>query len=50
MILQVNDINFENMSNDEAVRVLREVVQKPGYILYCLFVSMLLIIIVTLVS
>lgn len=31
MILQVNDINFENMSNDEAVRVLREVVQKPGY-------------------
>ncbi|KYM94383.1 PREDICTED: segment polarity protein dishevelled homolog DVL-3 isoform X1 [Cyphomyrmex costatus] len=30
MILQVNDINFENMSNDEAVRVLREVVQKPG--------------------
>lgn len=32
MILQVNDINFENMTNDEAVRVLREVVQKPGYI------------------
>jgi len=32
MILQVNDINFENMSNDEAVRVLREVVQKPGYV------------------
>ncbi|XKL60120.1 hypothetical protein PGB90_001136 [Kerria lacca] len=32
MILQVNDINFENMSNDEAVRVLREVVQKPGAI------------------
>ena len=31
MILQVNDINFENMSNDDAVRVLREVVQKPGY-------------------
>ncbi|XP_020279908.1 segment polarity protein dishevelled homolog DVL-3 isoform X2 [Pseudomyrmex gracilis] len=30
MILQVNDINFENMSNDEAVRILREVVQKPG--------------------
>ena len=30
MILQVNDINFENMSNDEAVRVLREVVQNPG--------------------
>lgn len=31
MILQVNDINFENMTNDEAVRVLRDVVQKPGY-------------------
>lgn len=30
MILQVNDINFENMSNDEAVRVLGGVVQKPG--------------------
>ncbi|GAB6031270.1 Segment polarity protein dishevelled DVL-3 [Chamberlinius hualienensis] len=30
MILQVNDINFENLSNDDAVRVLREVVQKPG--------------------
>merc|ERR1719422_1440757 len=30
MILQVNDINFENMSNDDAVRVLRDVVQKPG--------------------
>lgn len=33
MILQVNDVNFENMSNDEAVRVLREVVQKPGWVL-----------------
>lgn len=30
MILQVNDINFENMSNDQAVRVLRDVVQTPG--------------------
>lgn len=30
MILQVNDKNFENMSNDEAVRALRESVQKPG--------------------
>merc|ERR1719323_956271 len=29
MILQVNDINFENMTNDDAVRVLRDVVQKP---------------------
>lgn len=30
MDLQVNDVNFENMTNDEAVRVLREVVSKPG--------------------
>lgn len=29
-MLQVNDINFENMSNDDAVRVLREIVHKPG--------------------
>uniref|UniRef100_A0A452H046 Dishevelled segment polarity protein 2 n=1 Tax=Gopherus agassizii TaxID=38772 RepID=A0A452H046_9SAUR len=27
MLLQVNDINFENMSNDDAVRVLREIVE-----------------------
>ncbi|KAK1899428.1 Segment polarity protein dishevelled like DVL-3 [Dissostichus eleginoides] len=26
----VNDINFENMSNDDAVRVLRDIVHKPG--------------------
>ncbi|KAM8903627.1 segment polarity protein dishevelled homolog DVL-3 isoform 1-T1 [Spinachia spinachia] len=30
MLLQVNNINFENMSNDDAVRVLREIVHKPG--------------------
>lgn len=30
MILQVNDVSFENMSNDDAVRVLREAVMKPG--------------------
>ncbi|XP_062337771.1 segment polarity protein dishevelled homolog DVL-3-like [Osmerus eperlanus] len=30
MLLQVNDINFENMSNDDAVRVLRDIVHKPG--------------------
>lgn len=29
---QVNEINFENMSNDDAVRVLREIVHKPGYV------------------
>ncbi|XP_032887653.1 segment polarity protein dishevelled homolog DVL-3 isoform X1 [Amblyraja radiata] len=33
MLLQVNDINFENMSNDDAVRVLREIVHKPGPIM-----------------
>ncbi|CAJ1066398.1 segment polarity protein dishevelled homolog DVL-3 [Xyrichtys novacula] len=30
MLLQVNDVNFENMNNDDAVRVLREIVHKPG--------------------
>ncbi|XP_057305033.1 segment polarity protein dishevelled homolog DVL-3-like [Hydractinia symbiolongicarpus] len=30
MILAVGDTNFENMSNDDAVRVLRECVHKPG--------------------
>ncbi|CAF0930040.1 unnamed protein product [Brachionus calyciflorus] len=30
MILQVNDISFENMSNDDAVKVLREAVAKLG--------------------
>ncbi|XP_071147682.1 segment polarity protein dishevelled homolog DVL-3-like isoform X6 [Mytilus galloprovincialis] len=30
MILEVNGISFENLSNDDAVRVLREAVQKPG--------------------
>lgn len=30
-LFQVNDVNFENMSNDDAVRVLREMVHKPGY-------------------
>lgn len=30
MLLQVNDVNFENVTNDEAVRILREAVQKPG--------------------
>uniref|UniRef100_A0A672H8Y0 Dishevelled segment polarity protein 3b n=1 Tax=Salarias fasciatus TaxID=181472 RepID=A0A672H8Y0_SALFA len=30
MLLQVNDVNFENMSNDDAVQVLREIVHKPS--------------------
>lgn len=29
--MQVNDVNFENMSNDDAVRILREIVSKPGW-------------------
>ncbi len=33
MILEVNGVSFENMSNDDAVRTLRESVQKPGYVL-----------------
>lgn len=30
MILQVNDISFEHMSNDDAVKVLRDAVRTPG--------------------
>ncbi len=30
MILEVNGVSFENMSNDNAVRLLRDTVQKPG--------------------
>ena len=30
MILQVNDISFEGLSNDDAVKILREAVQQPG--------------------
>ncbi|MCI4390134.1 hypothetical protein PGIGA_G00119110 [Pangasianodon gigas] len=30
MLLQVNDVNFENMTNDDAVRILREIVSKSG--------------------
>ncbi|CAL8082647.1 unnamed protein product [Calicophoron daubneyi] len=30
MILEVNGISFEEMSNDDAVRILREQVQRPG--------------------
>ncbi|BFZ23255.1 hypothetical protein BsWGS_26296 [Bradybaena similaris] len=30
MILEVNGVSFENMSNDDAVKTLREAVQKPG--------------------
>lgn len=34
---KVNDINFENMSNDDAVRVLREIVHKPGSVVFFSF-------------
>ena len=30
MILQVNETSFDNMTNDDAVKVLKEVVQNPG--------------------
>lgn len=33
MILEVNGISFEDMSNDDAVRTLREQVQNPGQVL-----------------
>ena len=29
-LVQVNEISFENMSNDDAVKALREIVQQPG--------------------
>jgi hypothetical protein len=32
MIIQVNDIRFEELSNDDAVKILREAAQKLGYI------------------
>lgn len=30
MLIRVNNVGFENMSNDDAVRTLREIVQQPG--------------------
>ena len=30
MLLEVNEVNFENMTNDDAVRTLREIVQTQG--------------------
>ena len=39
MILQVNDISFEGLSNDDAVKILRETVQKPGYVFTLSFVG-----------
>ena len=42
MILEVNGISFENLGNDDAVRILRDVVQKSGSVTnnphaYCMF-------------
>lgn len=31
MILEVNGVSFEDMTNDEAVRTLRAAAQRPGY-------------------
>ena len=39
MILEVNGVSFERMSNDDAVRTLREAVQRPGYHLMSLHSS-----------
>lgn len=32
MILQVNDISFENFKNDQAVEVLKQAVSRKGYL------------------
>ena len=32
MLLEVNGVNFEHMTNDDAVRALREIVQQPGWV------------------
>ena len=32
MILEVNGISFEDMTNDEAVQTLRSAAQRPGYV------------------
>jgi len=32
MLLQVNEVNFENMTNQQAVKVLRDIVHNPGAI------------------
>jgi len=37
MILEVNGVSFENLSNDEAVRILRDVVHKSGSVSFLLF-------------
>jgi len=41
MILEVNGVSFENLSNDEAVRILRDVVQKSGSAIISSVVSVL---------
>ena len=39
MILEVNGSLFENMSNDEAVKTLRDAVQQPGLTFVVYFMS-----------
>ncbi len=39
MILEVNGISFQDMSNDDAVKTLRQEVQKPGFALLHISVS-----------
>ena len=46
MILQVNQISLENMSNDEAVKVLREAVQKPGMLVRMVEVVVVVVVVV----
>jgi C-terminal processing protease CtpA/Prc len=34
MILEVNGISFEDMTNDEAVKTLRAAAQRPGFVCF----------------
>lgn len=38
MLLEVNGNSFEKISNDEAVKLLREAVHNPGYFLNTFFI------------
>lgn len=40
MILQVNEMSFENFSNDQAVEVLKDAVNKRGYVTYVFWSSL----------
>ena len=30
LLLQVNEVNFEELNNDDAVKVMRDIVRSPG--------------------